>query len=180
MLSQWVIRPAQFVFICSLPFLCLGQNLTFGAHYFPIFETWHMICKLTRAILWICCHLSKTGDQLKFIQGESWFPAPSHILEWRRCSFFTTSTLSCAHYYVLKSSSCIDSWTDVKDSSSCIQLWTRVRLDCRIWVSDFETSAASPAKTVRNCLTLLPWLLSFLRLFGGIRNILFAFQTTTQ
>ena len=158
----WVIRPAQFVFICSLPFLCLGQNLTFGAHYFPIFETWHMICKLTRAILWICCHLSKTGDRLKFIQGESWFSAPSHILEWRRCSFFTTSTLSCAHYYVLKSSSCIDSWTDVKDSSSCIQLWTRVRLDCRIWVSDFQTSAASPAKTVRNCLTLLPWLLSFL------------------
>ena len=112
--------------------LSLGQNLTFGAHYFPIFETWHMICKLTRAILWICCHLSKTGDRLKFIQGESWFSAPSHILEWRRCSFFTTSTLSCAHYYVLKSSSCIVSWTDVKDSSSCIQLWTRVRLDCRI------------------------------------------------
>ena len=82
-----MIRPAQFVFICSLPFLCLGQNLTFGAHYFPICETWHMIGKLTRAILWICCHLSKTGDRLKFIQGESWFSAPSHILEWRRCCF---------------------------------------------------------------------------------------------
>ena len=46
--SLWVICGAfaRFVFIC-FPFL--RQNLTFGAHYCPIFEPRHMICKLTRA-----------------------------------------------------------------------------------------------------------------------------------
>ena len=177
-----VIRPAQFVSICSLPFLFLSG------------KTWHLehiTFRYLKRDIWyvnshgrffefvVICQRQETGWSLQRVSLTLVFSPFAHF-RMETLLFFTTSTVSWAHYYVLKSSPCIESWTDVKDSSSCIQLWTRVRLDCRIWVSDFQTSAASPAKTVRNCLTLLLWVLSFLRLFSGIRNILFPFQTTTQ